>query len=124
MPFRNTFFIKYKNIISKTNKMNFCIPKFFLTILTIHRVTRGRRFFPPEPTKIINLFFRSRDKYPFLNWGNHVCALYRIIRDCTHLKKKILNLFCMQKKFTFFLQFSFLYLIYSLGRYNRNKNQP
>ena len=43
-------------------------------------------------------------------------------RNCTHPLKSLLNLFgCI--KF-FFLQFSFLDLIYSLGGYNMNKPAP
>ena len=44
-------------------------------------------------------------------------------RDCTNLKKYVSNLFlCI--KLNFFLQFFFLYLIYSLGGYNRNVTRP
>ena len=42
---------------------------------------------------------------------------------CTHLLKKLLILF-VWIKLTFCLKFSLLYLIYSLGGYNRNKTRP
>ena len=37
--------------------------------------------------------------------------------------KKCIKSFCIHK-FKIFLKFFFLYLIYSLGRYNRNKTRP
>ena len=46
-------------------------------------------------------------------------------RNFTHLLKNVLNLFVCIKHYFFFLQFSFLYLIYSRnGGYNINKNPP
>ena len=43
--------------------------------------------------------------------------------NLTHLLKNLLNLFvCI--KLTISLQFSFLYLIYSLGGYNKTKKHP
>ena len=38
--------------------------------------------------------------------------------------KKCIKSFCMHKNLTFFLHFSFLYLINSLGGYNKNEIHP
>ena len=79
--------------------------------------------FGPKAMRNIEGNLGSGKIHKFLSFFAEVFAGRRGIaptRNCTHLLINLLNLF-WRIKLNFFLQFSFLYLIYSLSGYNRIK---